>query len=643
MASSVPEGRSTPYQDPFLAANEARLAAAVDGRLEFDEATWDDEARGAVGLDVEVYRNFFLVCLKRFADGKRVAFERSERSKIDRDRLLCNLKNNVIVTFNGLVYDLPILFLALDDRSSLGQVKEASDAIIRGSMRAWEVEKELRVAVPRLNHVDLMEPNPSVRHGLKMLHARLHGRYLVDLPYEPDTWLTPRQMNVVTLYCHNDLDATEALYRSLREPLELRVALGKRYGLDLRSKSDAQIGEAIVKKRIEVATGRRIARSSDSPQSSRFRYDPPSFISFKSEKLRSLLNELKATTFSVNSYGKVSTPPVLENLVIPIGASRYSMGIGGLHSTEAHRTLRSDTERVLIDVDVASQYPTIIKNLGLYPPALGPTFLVMYAEMIAERLRAKDTGDEVTNQGGKIALNGVYGKLGSPHSILYAPNIEIATTLTGQLAILMLIELAETAGVPVVSANTDGVVFHCPRTFEPELDRLIADWETASGFKVDRTRYRALHSSSVNTYIAVKEDGKIKRKGWLADPWSEGDQREMLKKNPTMTVCSKAVVEHLTTGASIESVVFGETDVRRFVTVIRATAGASWRGHPLGKIVRYYWSYDGSPILTGGKNRVSNTEGARPLAELPDHVPADVDRLRYCEEAAKVLVDLGVT
>lgn len=628
------------YRDPFLALHRETLFDAGDARISFDEATWDYNAHGAVGVDVELYRNFLLICFKRFADGKRIAFEQSSRSNLDRAKVLSILNSNTIVSFNGSVYDLPIIFLALDGED-LEVLKGASDQIIERSIKAWDIEKELNVRIPRLNHIDLMEPNPSIRQGLKMIHGRLHGRYLVDLPYDPSAILTPRQMNVTTLYCFNDLDATELLYRSMREPLELRVALGQRYGMDLRSKSDAQIGEAIVKKRIEVATGKRIKRP-EATTSASFRYDVPQFVRFTNANMISVVDDIKHQVFHVNGFGKVSTPEFLKDLHVRIGKGTYSMGIGGLHSTEAHRTLRSDERNVLIDVDVASQYPNIIKNLGLFPAALGPMFLTMYGEMIRERLAAKDAGDRVTSEGIKIALNGVYGKLGSPYSILYAPHLLIATTLTGQLAILMLIESAEAAGVPVVSANTDGVVFHCPRNKVDDLDQAIADWKQRTGFSIDKNYYAALHSSSVNTYIAVKEDGKVKRKGWISDPWAENDIREQIKKNPQMTILSEAAVRFLTKGESIEATVFGATDPRKFVTVIKSTAGATWRGHPLGKIIRYYWAYGGSAIMSG-KSKVSKSDGARPLLELTDVMPEDVDRLKYCEEAAALLVDLGIT
>ena len=153
------------------------------------------------------------------------------------------------------------------------------------------------------------------------------------------------------------------------------------------------------------------------------------------------------------------------------------MGIGGLHSTESGRSVHSDHEYVLVDADVASQYPSIILQTGLTPMSLGEPFLEVYGAIKDERLVAKRAKDKVKDKGLKIALNGSYGKLGSPYSVLYAPHLMIATTLTGQLSLLMLIERAESAGIPVVSGNTDGVVFRCPRKLYGgvDRDRLLAE------------------------------------------------------------------------------------------------------------------------------------------------------------------------
>lgn len=619
------------YEDPFLAANKETLDTVGDARITFDKSAWNHDARGAVGADVEVFSNFFLICFKRFADGRRLAFERSVRSDLDVDLIVKILSNNTIITFNGNAYDVPMISLALSGADNR-EIMEVNREIIDG--RPKQTERA------QFDHIDLMGPNPSVRQGLKMLNGRLHGRFMVDTPYSPEAVLTPRQMNVVTLYCFNDLNATERLYGVLREPLKMRAAFGRRYGMDLRSKSDSQVGEAVVLRQVGRLTG-----SKGKPQDLTvhgFGYDPPSFLKFNDDRLANILRSLSETTFYVNAAGKVQAPDLLSNLTLRISAGEYRMGIGGLHSTEAHRTLRSDDERFLMDVDVASQYPNIIMKLGLYPPALGPAFLRVYGDLLKERLEAKAAGDRVKMDGGRVALNGVYGKLGSPYSALYAPHLTVAITLTGQLAILILIERAERAGVPVVSANTDGVIFHCPHSAESTLEEILAQWEMDTGFTIERTRYRALHSSSVNTYVAIKEDGKVKRKGWIANPWADGDLRGMMSKNPQMTVCSDAAVNYLKEGTPIRDTVLGCNDPRAFVTLIKVTNGGVWRGNPLGRAVRYYWSTDGDPITTAdGTRRIPKTEGARPMQELMDGRPPDADLLRYCEEAHRLLVDLG--
>lgn len=645
--SAESEPKSTPYVNPFLAFYAATLRAAGVDRIVFDEEVWDHAVRNAVGLDVECFENFFLVCLKRFADGKRMAFELSERSTLDVAGLRAALNSNLIVTFNGTTYDLPMVHLALAG-ADCAKLKIASDRIIKGNMKPWDVKRELGVRVPRLNHIDLMEPNPSVRQSLKALHGRLHGRFIVGLPFAPEARLSPEQMNVATLYCMNDLDATEGLYAAMLEPTKLRVALGREYGMDFRSKSDAQIGEAIVIQRVEQATKRRVQKNLVTDLT--FHYDPASFIRFESETLSMILDNLRRVKFHVVG-GKVQTPPELEREV-QIGEAVYSMGIGGLHSQEAHRALHSDDEYVLIDIDVTGHYPSIIRKLGLYPPALGPAFLEVANSIVEEReiakVRQKDlTGDDaVTNKskidGLKIVANGgLFGKLGSAYSPIFAPHLLIATTVTGQLSILMLIERVEQRGISVISANTDGVTLRCPRALEATLDALVVAWEAETGFGVEHTRYRALYSASVNSYLAVKEVGGVKRKGPAADPWSEGDLRAQLSKNPQMTILSEAVLRLAVDGVPIAETIAAATDPRGFVTVIRVSGGGTWRGVPLGRVVRYYWSVDGDPILDGTR-RVAKTEGARPLQELTSALPADLDRARYVAEAEKLARELAV-
>ena len=608
--------------------------------------------------DTEIYKNFFLVAFKRIEDGKVVTLEMSDRSQIDLIRLNKLMRGARIITYNGLGFDLPLIFYALTGATT-AQLKDLCDRIIIGRLKWWEVERELGFRIPKIDHIDLMEPQPNAVASLKALNGRLHGRKMQDLPIAPDAVLTHEQMDLITAYCGNDLDATELLFEALAEPISMREALGREYDTDFRSKSDSQIGEAIVRKRVEALTGEPVKKL-PVPAGTKFHYDVPEFIRFETPALQAVLARVRETEFTIRADGRVEMPKALDGLEIVIGSTTYAMGIGGLHSTESKRAIVPHEDYLLIDADVASQYPSIILKLGLYPKALGRHFLSAYAKIKHDRMIAKRAGDSVRDRGGKIALNGVYGKLGSPYSILYAPHLMIAVTLTGQLTLLMLAERAEAAGISVVSGNTDGVLFRCPRRLtggvtpkkrlEPGvLADVCAGWEAATGFDLEFAEYRAVYNASVNSYFAIKADGKIKAKGPVANPWAPGgDLRDRMMKNPQAFVLSDAVQALLLHGTPVETTICACTDPRAFVTVIKESSGATWRGEYLGKTVRYYWSTDGDPILgskphasTGNVKQVSKTEGAKPLMDLPDALPGDVDFDRYIAEARKILREIG--
>lgn len=608
----------------------------------------------AVACDIETYRNYFLVGLKRVSDGKLLQFEKSDRCELDRERLKRTLLAHRVVTFNGLSYDMPLIWYALDGATN-DQLKRASDRIINGNVRYWDVEDLLGIRIPReLDHIDLIEPQPNPFAGLKLLAGRLHSHTLQDLPFEPDHILTHADMDETATYNEHDLDDTIDLFHALKDRLELREALGKQYlpennRLGFMSKSDAQIGEAIIKREVEKATGQKVQKEK-ARAGETFPYRAPPWLKFKHPEMVEVMRRLDETEFVVKSNGKIDLPPFLHNRKVRIGETEYAMGIGGLHSTEKERAVIADDERVLIDFDVASYYPAIIIGSGLYPKALGRAFIQVFDKIRLQRVAAKKAGDTTTAEGLKIALNGCFGKLGSPYSIIYAPHLLIAVTLTGQLALLMLIERAEAAGIPVVSANTDGVVFHCPVELEPRLTEITKAWEEATGFDLESTRYAGLYSQSVNSYIAIKEDGKAKRKGPLSNPLKETppDLRTQMMTSPSMNVCADAVVTWLTKGIPVEQTIRERDDIRDFVTVVTVQGGGTWRGKYLGKVVRYIWSRDGDPIFykkphptTGNHKKVPKSDGCRPVMALPDEMPIDIDYDHYIAEAREILLNIG--
>src|SRR5690606_10481570 len=74
-----------------------------------------------------------------------------------------------------------------------------------------------------------------------------HAPRRQDLPFRPESELTTQQIEILKNYCVNDLITTAIVYSELEEQLKLREDMSKTYRVDLRSKSDAQLAEAVFK------------------------------------------------------------------------------------------------------------------------------------------------------------------------------------------------------------------------------------------------------------------------------------------------------------------------------------------------------------------------------------------------------------
>ena len=587
--------------------------------------------RPIAAYDTECYPNFWLLKFRMRDTGVIISFSLRECQVFTPEQcasirrmfdLFCT------ISFNGNYYDVPMIAGALNGFTP-HMLKQLNDAIIVEKKKPWELGlPEWKPA----DHIDVMEVAPG--HGSQKQYAgRIHSKTMQDLPYEPDEVLTEEQITHVDAYCGNDLDVLLGIFNELKPQIDQRIRLGQRYGIDLRSKSDAQIAETILRNRCERALGRKIYKP-EVHIGVQFPYKPPSFLTFAMPQLIAAFDLVKASMFRINMKGQIEMPEQLEGLTINIGGSTYKMGIGGLHSSESSITHRSDEHYVLRDNDVASYYPTLMLNSGEYPPALGVAFIQEFEGIKTERLHAKalakklpkGTPEQITasqdDAGGKIQINGTFGKTGSPYSILFAPTMLIQTTVTGQLSLLMLIEWMELSGIPVVSANTDGIVTRVPRHLVDHATAIIHEWERRTGLEMETVEYLALHSRDVNSYFAIKPDGDVKRKGAYAPTgW---------QKNPEAEICSDAVADFLAKGTPIVDSIVACRDIRKFVCVRRVNGGAIklWGEGPgrktlvrdmVERLERFGWKKRGRMWFKPFTSELINSVGGGTGAPVPGY------------------------
>ena len=615
-------------------------------------------------VDTECYKDYWL-CM--FDTGE--VFQLTADTPLDTEGLRRALSRYTVITFNGIHYDFPIISLALQGHDN-ATLKAASDAIIVGGKRPWEITRDL---LEWVDHVDMFDVAPG-QASLKMYGAKMHSRKLQDLPIKPDASIAWHDRVSLRDYCRNDLTTTRELYDTFPTQLQLRAEMSAEYGVDLRSKSDAQIAEAVMKSLLPFKVERPYIAAG-----TQFMYRPPEWVRFQHLPLLELLAR---NPFTVSVSGSVEMPDELANTVIRIGNSAYKMGIGGLHSMESCIAHRADADCEITDHDVASYYPSLILRTEIYPQQIGAQFRDIYKGWYDRRLAAKRAGNKKVANSLKTLLNGTFGKLGSMWSIFYAPSEMIQVTVTGQLALLMLIEAFESCGIAVISANTDGIVVKTPRNLAWLRDDCIKWWESVTQFKTERTDYTLLASRDVNSYVAVKPDGEVKLKGAFAppEPGASG------WPNPTGQICVTAVTEYLAHGIPLADTIRACMDVRQFVHVRQVKGGGSYlpvaqlsksttltvmrtilgieglasdevrvlyaehrervlsQAEYLGKAVRWYYAQGSQGcILTPAGGLVARTEGCRPLMELPDTLPDDIDYDWYIREARSLLVDIGIT
>lgn len=652
-------------------------------------------------LDVECYRNYFLVKLYDIATRKYVEIEGYTLSNgivvLNRTQLINELMTSTIVTFNGDKYDVPMIACALAGHDN-ATLKSISDSIITGNMQPWDVETTYLCKIPEyLDHIDLFNVSPGMA-SLKIYMGRMHSKTMQDLPYEHTRILSREEMINVNKYCGNDLAGTGDMFSYLKADIALREDLSTLYKVDLRSKSDAQIAEAAFKKLLPFKPVKPKI-----PPGFQFYYETPSFINFTTPLLKNTLAMIERSPFTIEPSGQPKMTKELAECEIKIGTSVYRLGSGGLHSSEESVSHFSDETYVIVDIDAESYYPKIISILRMFPHQIGEMFLTIYDGWIKIRLEYKHAGEKKKASIFKIKINGTFGKTGSKYSILYSPSMMIQTTITGQLCLLMLIERLECAGVSIVSANTDGIVTKCRRDMHHIRDLIVEEWCTDTGFKTESNEYLALYSRDINNYLAFKPaytDSKgvyheieVKAKGAYAPSI---DSSAALAKNPTGEICIDAMIAYIVKGVPLEKTIRECSDIRRFVTVRAVKGGGEWvrdtmsattikgksaellaRGWTtyegawyapsgsaigknlteayclcnrsiertyLGKAVRWYYGtgQTGHIAYVSNGNLAAKSEGCKPCMTLPDIMPPDIDYEHYINETREMLVDIGI-
>lgn len=371
-----------------------------------------------------------------------------------------------------------------------------------------------------------------------------------------ERFIPKEYLNEMADYNDNDVYIVAELIRMNQEEVLLRYRISEEYKVDVYSASRSTIADKVIVKLYSKFTG----------------LHPKAFIDTKTIRRKILVSEILSDKIAFSTPELNDILSGIRSLTLRgekgefdreftfMGTS-YTIATGGLHSNEIPAVYVENSDSIIVDRDVASYYPNMIRSLKVCQEHLIPKAWFRIADTIVdERLEhkhlAKDKSLDVMERDKhataaaclKIVANaGIFGKMGSEKSFLCDKKAMYQVTINGQLFLLMLIEKLELAGIHVISANTDGIVTIVPRELEQTADDICHWWEKHLGLELEFTYYTKYVTEGVNSYLTVKRGGSSKFKGRMNPKMFLED----LSKGYNSPIVAKCVTEYFINGTPV--------------------------------------------------------------------------------------------
>lgn len=639
--------------------------------------------------DIEVFQNIFHCSVKNTETNDIYKFEISERKNQLRELVKffkqvdkyitwgdyyttnINIPANVIFCgYNNLHYDNPIInyIIEYEDKlmqynipticSSIFNLSKTITTSSEDNIEAWKHWK-YQIWFDTFDILTMLYSN-KLRVGLKEIQVTMQYPNVQEFVCDWTKPLPLEDFDSMIDYNINDIESTSELLNRCKKDVDLRIAIEDEYGVRVLSKDGVNIGMKILTQKYLEKTGLTWQDIKDlrSPMSVIPLKDVIlPFIKYDSPILQRVLDDMKNQIVSPGRKG-YENKFVFNNL-------RYSVGVGGIHSVNSPEIIIPRDDEMLIDIDVASLYPSMLIEYEFYPKHLGKEFLEVYKQIKDERIEAKHNGDKVKNETLKLALNGLSGNLQNEHNFCYSPFAVMQIRINGQLLLLMLAEKLTQIGCRIVQANTDGLFVLLKKDAYSKVNSICREWEQLTKLTLEEDRFKAMYQYAINDYFAITEDNKVKEKGMFITAVKLG-------KGLTPKIIPKAVISFFKDGIPVEDTIKNCTDIRDFLMSEKTgkqwhieymneeqqrtnrfyastNGGYLWKwkdtGHKEGEIITYTEPYVGERKYKASARQYQNmlTASGVTLLNKFDDKPIEERKINYryyIMEAYKIIRDL---
>ena len=413
------------------------------------------------------------------------------------------------------------------------------------------------------------------------IYKNIDYRKLNNLIDKWDRYIVPEWINDTIYYNRNDVFIVCEIIRLYIDEIKLRYNISKAYGIDVLSSSRSNIADKLFIKFYSEFSGlaesqwrgRTTKRTSIS-----FKRVIFPFISFKTKELQDLLEEMKKVV--IYGIGKKALKEIAHKypdfkylktnrdsgwFEVKINNLVYTIATGGLHSQDIPRELKSkiiyndyrstgediwdsitEDSYIYCHADVASFYPSLISVYRIAPAHVNESIFVKLVTWLRETRVAEKHSKEFYIYGIpkdvfvkvlKIVINSIYGKLGFTKGDICDILAVLKVTINGQLLLLKLCEELELNNIPVLSANTDGIITKVYKSKKHLYDNIINKWQEETKLELDSEEYKCYINRDINNYITEEINGKVGYKGAMNPLMYSVD----LQKGYSMPVVAQAV------------------------------------------------------------------------------------------------------
>jgi hypothetical protein len=599
--------------------------------------------------DIETFKHGYFYLDIDVNTGEYSSFEISrEKNELYSFVKYLDGKIDWMIGFNNINFDMQVVQYILDrvDSWSLLSGEEINNNIYIFSQRViddtnhgvfppYREEQFLisQIDLFRIHHFD----NDSRRTSLKWLQYMMNWHNLETIPHNHAAKLTKEEWEEVKSYCKNDIDSTLQFYKYTIGEVEHEMYRGKNKiqdRIDLINEgllppiaisfSDSKIGDELNKRAYCKITGKSLqdlyTLKKNRKPTKKFTFNDaiPKYVHFSTPELQEFHRRVGKERVSLKQGEE-------QEFTLQFRNTTYTIARGGIHSTESHRIIMPKEDEILRDADVGSQYPNAIRKRELFPSHLGIAWNQVGVNNINTRLgyKAKSSigsEEEKRKYKGlsemyKLALNsGYFGKTIETTNWQYGPEVGYYCTIGNQFEILMLIEMLELEGIHCISGNTDGIVCLFKKDLEERYYEACHKWEKIVGNDVlgqlEYTDFKGLYQESINHYIAVKVDGKVKIKG----RFTTEDEIHKNNSDKISRIERKALVNYFSKGIPVEDTIYNSDNIWDFCIGKKASKDYYWQtiGNSINnydKLIRFYISYSENKLLKR-KKETSEAPGA---------------------------------